>query len=74
MDAEAEMNIFNHFRSLTQDQMVILISHRFSTVRMADQIMVMNDGSIIEQGTHEDLLQLEGRYSHLFHLQAEGYK
>jgi ABC-type multidrug transport system fused ATPase/permease subunit len=54
--------------------MVILISHRFSTVRMADQIMVMNDGSIIEQGTHEDLLQLEGRYSHLFHLQAEGYK
>ncbi|NCN08910.1 MAG: ABC transporter ATP-binding protein [Leptospira sp.] len=74
MDAEAEMNIFNHFRSLTADQMVILISHRFSTVRIADQIMVMNAGSIIEQGTHEKLLELEGRYSHLFHLQAEGYK
>jgi ABC-type multidrug transport system fused ATPase/permease subunit len=74
MDAEAEMNIFNHFRSLTKDQMVVLISHRFSTVRMADKIIVMADGRIIEQGSHEQLLATDGRYAHLFSLQAAGYK
>ena len=74
MDAEAEMNIFNHFRSLTKDQMVVLISHRFSTVRMADKIIVMADGKIIEQGSHEQLLAADGRYAHLFSLQAAGYK
>jgi len=74
MDAEAEMNIFNHFRSLTKDQMVVLISHRFSTVRMADKIIVMADGCIIEQGSHEQLLAADGRYAHLFSLQAAGYK
>ncbi len=74
MDAEAEMSIFNHFRSLTKDQMVVLISHRFSTVRMADKIIVMADGKIIEQGSHEQLLAADGRYAHLFSLQAAGYK
>ena len=74
MDAEAEMNIFNHFRSLTKDQMVVLISHRFSTVRMADKIIVMGNGRIIEQGSHEQLLEADGRYAHLFSLQAAGYK
>ncbi len=74
MDAEAEMQIFNHFRSLTQDQIVVLISHRFSTVRMADQIMVMGAGEIIEQGTHEQLLAAKGRYAQLFALQAAGYQ
>ncbi len=74
MDAEAEMNIFNHFRSLTQDKMVVLISHRFSTVRMADKILVMANGEIIEQGSHEQLIAADGRYAHLFSLQAAGYK
>ncbi len=74
MDAEAEMNIFNHFRSLTQDKMVVLISHRFSTVRMADKIIVMASGEIIEQGSHEQLIAASGRYAHLFSLQAAGYK
>ncbi len=74
MDAEAEMNIFNHFRSLTGDKMVVLISHRFSTVRMADQIIVMSDGKIMEHGSHEELLKINGRYAHLFSLQAAGYK
>jgi ABC-type multidrug transport system fused ATPase/permease subunit len=74
MDAEAEMSIFNHFRALTKDQMVVLISHRFSTVRMADKIIVMANGKIIEQGSHEQLLAVNGRYAHLFALQAEGYK
>ena len=74
MDAEAEMNIFNHFRALTKNQMVVLISHRFSTVRMADKIIVMADGSITEEGSHEQLLAADGRYAHLFSLQAAGYQ
>lgn len=73
MDAAAEMQIFNHFRSLTQNQMVLLISHRFSTVRMADQIAVLEAGELVEQGTHEELLQAGGRYARLFRLQAAGY-
>lgn len=74
MDAEAEVRIFDHFRTITQNQMVVLISHRFSTVRMADIIVVMAEGEVIEQGTHEELLQLEGRYARLFSLQAAGYQ
>jgi ATP-binding cassette, subfamily B, bacterial len=74
MDAEAEMSIFNHFRALTLDRMVILISHRFSTVRMADTIVVMANGEIIERGNHEQLLAAGGRYAHLFSLQAAGYQ
>jgi ABC-type multidrug transport system fused ATPase/permease subunit len=74
MDAEAEMNIFNHFRALTQDRMVVLISHRFSTVRMADKIIVMSGGQIIEAGSHVQLLAAGGRYAHLFSLQAAGYQ
>ena len=73
MDAEAEMGIFNHFRELTQNQIVILISHRFSTVRMADTIVVLAAGELIEQGTHEELLKAGGRYARLFSLQAAGY-
>jgi ATP-binding cassette, subfamily B, bacterial len=74
MDAEAEMSIFNRFRDLTQDRMVVLISHRFSTVRMADKIIVMANGEIIEQGSHDRLLTAGGRYAHLFSLQAAGYQ
>ncbi|MBW4648149.1 MAG: ABC transporter ATP-binding protein/permease [Kastovskya adunca ATA6-11-RM4] len=74
MDAEAEMQIFDHFRTITLQQMVVLISHRFSTVRMADKIVVMAEGEIIEQGTHQELLQLGGRYARLFSLQAAGYQ
>ncbi len=73
MDAEAEVQIFNHFRTATQNQMVLLISHRFSTVRMADQIVVLQAGEVLEQGTHEELLQAGGRYARLFSLQAAGY-
>lgn len=74
MDAEAEFRIFDHFRAATQDQMAILISHRFSTVRMADQIMVLREGELIEKGTHEELLRMKGRYAQLFSLQAAGYR
>src|ERR1700728_2423367 len=74
MDAQAESEVFEHFRQLAHDRITILISHRFSTVRMADQIAVLNGGHIVERGTHEELMRLNGRYAHLFTLQARGYR
>lgn len=74
IDAEAETRIFEHFREATQNQMAILISHRFSTVRMADEIAVMQNGRITEHGTHEELVAKGGRYAKLFELQAAGYR
>ena len=74
MDAEAEATIFEHFRDLAGGRIAILISHRFSTVRMADQIIVIQDGRIIEHGSHEQLMALDGHYAHLFSLQAKGYR
>ncbi|PSB18566.1 ABC transporter ATP-binding protein [Phormidesmis priestleyi ULC007] len=74
MDAESEVQIFDRFREMTSNQMAILISHRFSTVRMADRILVLSMGKVLEQGSHEDLVKAEGRYAHLFALQAAGYQ
>lgn len=74
MDARAEAQIFEQFQDLARDRMVILISHRFSTVRMADQILVIESGRILERGSHEELMQLGGHYAGLFALQARGYK
>jgi ABC-type multidrug transport system fused ATPase/permease subunit len=74
IDAQAEYEIFERLRSLTQHQMVFLISHRFSTVRMASKILVIEDGEIIEEGSHEELLQAKKRYAELFLLQAAGYR
>lgn len=74
MDAGAEAQIFEHFRSLTANKIAILISHRFSTVRMADQIVVIQEGRIIERGSHEELMRANGHYAHLFSLQAKGYR
>jgi ATP-binding cassette subfamily B protein len=74
MDAAAEATIFEHFRKLTQKKIAILISHRFSTVRMADQIVVIEHGRIIERGSHDELMKLNGHYAHLFSLQARGYR
>jgi len=74
MDAAAEAKIFEHFRKLTQNRIAILISHRFSTVRMASQIIVIENGRIIERGSHEELMKLGGHYANLFSLQAAGYK
>ena len=74
LDARAEYEVFQRFSELTRGRMAVLISHRFSTVRMADRILVLADGSIQEQGTHEHLLSLGGRYAELFELQAAGYR
>lgn len=74
MDAESEVQIFDRFRAMTPNQMAILISHRFSTVRMADRIMVLSTGEVVEQGSHTELVQAGGRYAYLFSLQAAGYQ
>ena len=74
MDARAEAMVFERFRQLGSDRMTILISHRFSTVRMADQIAVLEHGRILERGSHEELMQLQGHYAALFALQARGYR
>jgi len=74
LDARAEYQVFLRFAELTKGKMAVLISHRFSTVRMADRILVLERGEIIEDGTHEQLLARRGTYAELFELQAAGYK
>ncbi|MEK7595577.1 MAG: ABC transporter ATP-binding protein [Patescibacteria group bacterium] len=74
LDAKAEYEIFKRFRELVEGKITILISHRFSTVRLANKILVLEDGGITESGSHKELLELNGRYAELFNLQAEGYK
>ena len=74
IDAEAEAKIFEKLELLPKDRTVILISHRFSTVRQADKIGVVEEGGLKELGIHEDLLKLNGTYANLFTLQAKGYK
>ena len=74
IDAKAEADIFAHFAELTANRISIIISHRFSTVRRADHIIVLEKSKIMEQGSHEELLELGGQYATLFMLQAEGYQ
>ena len=74
IDARAEAEIFSHFGDLTDNRISIIISHRFSTVRMANHIIVLEKAEIMEQGSHQQLLDLDGQYATLFNLQAKGYQ
>jgi ATP-binding cassette subfamily B protein len=73
IDAESETEIFSRLRQIAAGATTLLIAHRFSTVRMADRIIVIKQGKIIEDGTHQELLAADGTYAHLFRLQAAGY-
>jgi ATP-binding cassette, subfamily B, bacterial len=74
LDARSEHEVFERFADLTEGKMALLISHRFSTVRMADRILVLEDGCIAEEGSHADLMASAGRYSEMFELQAASYR
>jgi ATP-binding cassette subfamily B protein len=74
LDARSEYEVFQRFSELTEGKMALLISHRFSTVRMADRIVVLADGRIAEQGRHSHLMALGGRYAEMFELQASSYR
>lgn len=73
LDARAEHEVFQRFSALIEDKSAVLISHRFSTVRMADRILFLENGQLLELGSHEELIQKDGKYAELFHLQAQGY-
>lgn len=74
LDARAEYEVFVRFNQLMAGRMAVVISHRFSTVRMADRIVVLSGGQVVEEGTHESLLQRRGLYAELFEMQAAGYR
>jgi ATP-binding cassette subfamily B protein len=74
LDAESEHTVFERFRELTRGKTSIIISHRFPTVRMADRILVLEGGRVIEDGTHADLVAKNGRYARFFELQAKAYE
>jgi len=74
LDARSEYEVFRRFKELSDDRTAVLISHRFSSVRMADRILVLADGRVEASGTHEELMAQGGRYAELFELQAAGYR
>ena len=74
LDARAEFEVFQRFKELSKGKTAVLISHRFSSVRMADRILVLADGKVEAAGTHEELVSKPGRYAELFELQAAGYR
>jgi ATP-binding cassette subfamily B protein len=74
LDARSEFEVFRRFAELTQGKMALFISHRFSTVRMADRIVVLENGSIAEEGSHDQLSKLGGRYAEMFEMQAASYR
>ena len=74
LDARAEYEVFRRFSALVKGRTAIIVSHRFSTVRMADRIIVLSGGRVVEEGNHHDLMKSKGLYAELFSLQAVGYR
>jgi len=74
LDAKSEQQVFRQFAELTQNKLSLLISHRFSTVRMADRIVVLENGRIAEEGHHDQLMARDGRYAQMFDMQASNYR
>jgi ATP-binding cassette subfamily B protein len=74
LDAKSELEVFERFAELTEGKMALLISHRFSTVRMADRIVVLEGGRLVEEGNHSQLIALGGRYAEMFEMQAASYR
>jgi ATP-binding cassette subfamily B protein len=74
LDARSEHEVFQRFAELTEGKMSLLISHRFSTVKMSNRILVLKDGEIAEQGQHDQLLKVGGHYAEMFELQAANYR
>jgi ATP-binding cassette subfamily B protein len=74
LDARSEFEVFQRFKELSSGKTAVLISHRFSSVRMADRILVLHEGRVEAMGSHEELLGQRGRYAELFELQAAGYR
>lgn len=74
LDARAEYDVFVRFNELMAGRMAVVISHRFSTVRMADRIVVLQNGAVVENGTHAELVAARGLYAELFEMQAAGYR
>jgi len=74
LDARAEHEVFERFSELIEGKSAVLISHRFSTVRMADRILFLEHGQLLEIGSHEELIAKDGKYAELFQLQAQGYQ
>ena len=74
LDARSEAEVFQRFTELTEGKMAVLISHRFSTVRMVDRIVVLEGGRLVEEGTHDELVHLGARYASMFELQAASYR
>ena len=74
LDARSELEVFERFAELTEGKMALLISHRFSTVRMADRIVVLSGGRLIEEGNHQELMTRGGLYASMFEMQAASYR
>lgn len=74
LDAHSEYNVYKQFRSLAEDKTVVMVSHRLGSARLADNIMFLKDGQLVESGHHDQLIESDGYYADLFNIQAKWYR